>query len=44
LKALYGEGAEPILSGQRAVPSALISHGYPFRFVELAAALSDLLE
>ena len=44
LKALYGEGAEPILTGQRAVPSALVSHGYPFRFVELPAALSDLLE
>lgn len=43
LKALYGEGADPILTGQRALPRALLSHGYPFRFVELEAALANLL-
>jgi uncharacterized protein (TIGR01777 family) len=44
LKLLYGEGAEPILTGQRAVPRVLLSHGYSFRFVDLETALRDLLE
>jgi uncharacterized protein (TIGR01777 family) len=44
LKLLYGEGAEPILTGQRAVPRVLLSHRYSFRFVDLEAALRDLLE
>ncbi|MFZ5894589.1 MAG: TIGR01777 family oxidoreductase [Myxococcota bacterium] len=44
LRALFGEGAEPMLTGQRAVPRALLSHGYAFRFVDLDAALKDLFD
>lgn len=44
LKALYGEGAEPLLTGQRAVPRVLLSHDYSFQFVDLEAALRDLLQ
>jgi len=44
LKLLYGgEGAAPILTGQRALPKALLDHGYQFRFTELEPALRDLL-
>lgn len=43
LKALFGDGAEPLLGGQRAVPRVLLEQGYRFRFTELEAALRDLL-
>jgi len=43
LRALFGEGAEPLLTGQRALPRALERHGYAFRFPELEPALRDLL-
>lgn len=43
LRALFGEGAEPILTGQHAVPRALLEHGYVFQFTRLADALADLL-
>jgi uncharacterized protein len=43
LKALFGEGAMPLLTGQRALPRQLLEHGYTFRFTELAPALRDLL-
>lgn len=43
LRALFGEGAEPILTGQRALPARLLEHGYVFRFTELEPALRDLL-
>src|SRR5688572_1106823 len=44
LKMLYGgEGAAPILTGQRALPKALLDHGYTFRFPEHEPALRDLL-
>jgi uncharacterized protein (TIGR01777 family) len=43
LKALYGDGADPILTGQRALPQRLLEHGYTFRFTELEPALRDLL-
>jgi uncharacterized protein (TIGR01777 family) len=43
LKALYGEGALPLLTGQRALPERLLQHGYSFRFTELEPALRDLL-
>lgn len=39
LRALYGEGAEPLLSGRAAVPRALLAHGYQHRFVDLEAAI-----
>lgn len=43
LRALFGEGADPLLTGQAALPRALLEHGYTFRFTELRAALKDLL-
>jgi len=43
LRALFGEGAEPLLTGQHALPRALERHGYVFRFPELEPALRDLL-
>jgi uncharacterized protein (TIGR01777 family) len=43
LKALFGEGAMPLLTGQRALPRQLLDHGYSFRFTELEPALRDLL-
>lgn len=44
LKTVLGEMAEElILSGQRAVPAALVAAGYSFRFPELDAALHDLV-
>ncbi len=44
LKLLFGEGAEPILGGQNAVPRALVEHGYPFRYSNLDEALKDILK
>jgi NAD dependent epimerase/dehydratase family enzyme len=43
LKALFGEGAVPILTGQAAVPRALTDHGFRHRFTDLDAALRDVL-
>jgi uncharacterized protein (TIGR01777 family) len=42
LRLLFGDGAEPLLTGQHAVPRALLDHGYVFQFTELRAALTDL--
>ncbi len=41
LKALFGEGAEPILAGQYAVPQALASRHFQFRHEGLRAAVAD---
>lgn len=43
LRALFGEGADPLLTGQAVLPRALLQHGYKFRFTDLHAALRDLL-
>jgi uncharacterized protein (TIGR01777 family) len=43
LKALFGEGAEPILTGQYAIPRALLAHGFQFRQAELSSALGQCL-
>lgn len=43
LRALFGEGADPLLTGQAAVPSVLLQHGFRHRFLKLDAALEDLL-
>jgi uncharacterized protein (TIGR01777 family) len=43
IKLLYGEMAEIVLEGQRAVPHKLIELGYPFRFTDLDAALNGVL-
>lgn len=43
LRALFSEGAEPLLTGQRAVPSRLTRLGFTFRFPKLDEALRDCL-
>ncbi|WP_423821518.1 TIGR01777 family oxidoreductase [Salinisphaera sp. SPP-AMP-43] len=43
LKTMLGEMAHLLLTGQRAVPSALETAGYRFKFTELKAALDDLV-
>jgi NAD dependent epimerase/dehydratase family enzyme len=41
VKALYGEMAEIVTTGQRAVPAKLLELGYRFEQPELEAALRD---
>ena len=43
VKALYGEMAEIVITGQRAIPARLQELGYEFRLPEVRAALSDVL-
>jgi hypothetical protein len=43
LKALYGDMAEIVTTGQRVLPARLEQLGYPFRYSELEAALRDVL-
>lgn len=43
LKLLYGEMAEIVITGQRAVPARLQQLGYEFRHPDLEAALRDVL-
>jgi uncharacterized protein (TIGR01777 family) len=43
LKALYGEMAEIVTTGQRVLPARLEQLGYTFRHPELEAALRDVL-
>jgi len=43
LKTLFGEGAEPLLGGQYAVPRALESVGFEFRYLDVRAALTAIL-
>jgi hypothetical protein len=43
VKLLYGEMAEIVTTGQRALPGRLTSLGYEFRHPELEAALRDVL-
>ena len=43
LKALFGEGAEPILGGQYAVPGVLERAGFEFRYADVRAALTAVL-
>jgi hypothetical protein len=42
IKALFGEGAVPILTGQYALPARLQAAGFEFRYPELRAALEFL--
>jgi hypothetical protein len=37
-----GEGAEPLLTGQRVVPRGLMAHGFEFRHPRIGDALADL--
>ena len=43
VKALYGEMAIIVLTGQRAIPAKLEQLGYAFKFPELEPALRDVL-
>jgi uncharacterized protein len=43
LKALYGDMAEIVLTGQRAVPARALALGFPFRHPELDEALRSAL-
>lgn len=42
LKAMFGEMANVLLTGQRAVPARLQEMGYPFKFSAIQAALDDI--
>jgi len=44
LKTLYGEMAQIVVTGQRAVPARLDELGYHFRYPELEPALRDVLD
>ena len=43
LKTLFGEGAEPLLGGQFAVPSALERVGFEFKYPDVRSALMAIL-
>jgi NAD dependent epimerase/dehydratase family enzyme len=43
VKALYGEMAQIVTTGQRAVPAQLTELGYEFRQPELEAGLRDVI-
>jgi len=43
LKTLFGEGAEPLLGGQFAVPGALQRVGFEFRYPDVRSALTAIL-
>jgi uncharacterized protein (TIGR01777 family) len=43
VRALFGEGAEPLLTGQRALPRAAEKLGYEFEYAELLPALESVL-
>ncbi len=43
LRLLFGEMADVLLTGQRAVPRRLLEAGYTFRFPDLEPALEDLV-
>jgi uncharacterized protein len=43
LRALFGEGAEPLLTGQRALPRAAERLGYEFEYPEVLPALESVL-
>lgn len=43
LRLRFGEGADPILTGQRAVPRVLAEHGFVHRYPDIDAALAEAL-
>jgi uncharacterized protein (TIGR01777 family) len=43
IRALFGEMAAMVLSGQRALPQRLQAAGYAFRYPDLGAALQDVI-
>jgi uncharacterized protein (TIGR01777 family) len=44
LRLLFGEGAAPLLTGQRAVPAKAAALGYAFRWPTLGPALADAVQ
>jgi hypothetical protein len=44
VRLLYGEMAEMVTTGQRAIPARLAQLGYEFRHPELKEALGDVLK
>lgn len=44
LKVLFGEMAEILLEGQRALPKKLLKAGYDFKYPQLQKALEDVIE
>jgi len=43
VKALFGEGAEPLLTGQRVLPKVAEAMGYEFEYPELLPALESVI-
>jgi uncharacterized protein (TIGR01777 family) len=43
LRLRFGEGADPLVTGQRAIPRVLLEKGYAFRYPRLAEALAEVL-
>jgi hypothetical protein len=43
VRAMFGEGADVVLTGQRAVPRKILALGYRFRFESAEGALRDIL-
>ena len=43
LKLALGEGARPLLTGQRVIPQVLLDSGYEWAFSSLKTALQDLI-
>jgi uncharacterized protein (TIGR01777 family) len=43
VRALFGEGADPLLTGQRALPKAAEKLGYEFEYADLLRALESVL-
>lgn len=41
LRLRFGEGADPLVTGQRAIPKILLEKGYPFRYPRVADALAE---
>jgi uncharacterized protein (TIGR01777 family) len=41
LRLRFGEGADPLVTGQRALPKVLLEKGYPFRYPRVADALAE---
>lgn len=44
LKAMFGEGAQPILGGQWVVPAVMLRHGFQFRHPEVGEAVKHALK
>jgi len=44
IRLIFGELAETLLTGQKAIPEQLINNGFTFQFLNIEQSLSDLLE